>query len=334
MRRKTALFSMALVFAAATLCVSVAAAKPFYEGKVIKIIVTTKPGGAYDFYGRLLAKFMQKQLPGSTIIVKNVVGAGHIIGTNVIYQSKPDGLTFGVLNRSVGLGQVAGLKGIKFNIAEMSWLGSPASEITGLFVNAEKFKTLDDVLKADNVRMVTGGVGTVAYVTTLLFFNMIGQDNFTLGTGYSGGEVELSIMRGAMDGHFGAFQSRQVMLKEGYGRVLLFIGKTKPAGYEDVPFLREVIKDQKNKSLIDVLMGLNEIGKPIAGPPGIPKDRLRILREAYAKTLEDPELLAYAKKADRPIDPVGFEECEKNAKGYLELPAGVVETIKKAFRQQ
>jgi tripartite-type tricarboxylate transporter receptor subunit TctC len=334
MRKKIALYSIALLFVLPPLFISSAAAKPFYEGKVIKIIVCTRPGGAYDFYGRLMARFMKKYLPGSTIIVKNVVGAGQIIGANMIYQAKPDGLTFGVLNRAVGMGQVAGLKGIKFNIAKMSWLGSPASEITAFIVNAKKFKNLDDVLKADNVRMVTGGVGTVAYVTTLLFFSMLGQDNFSLGTGYAGGEIELSIMRGAMDGNFGAFQSRQVMVKEGYGRVLLFIGKTKPAGYENVPFLQEVIKDKKHKPLIDILMGFNEIGKPTAGPPGIPRDRLKILRDAFTKALHDPEVLKYAKKANRPINPVGFKECEKNAKGFLELPTDIVDAIKSAFRER
>jgi len=103
MRKKSALFSIALFFVMLFYFSNYATAKPFYEGKVIKIIVCTRPGGAYDFYGRIMAKFMKKYLPGSTIIVKNIVGAGQIIGANTIYQAKPDGLTFGVLNRAVGM---------------------------------------------------------------------------------------------------------------------------------------------------------------------------------------------------------------------------------------
>jgi len=334
MRKKSALFSIALFFVMLFYFSNYATAKPFYEGKVIKIIVCTRPGGAYDFYGRIMAKFMKKYLPGSTIIVKNIVGAGQIIGANTIYQAKPDGLTFGVLNRAVGMGQVAGLKGIRFNIAKMSWLGSPASEVTAFIVNAKKFKNIDDFLKADNVRMVTGGVGTVAYVTTMIYFGMIGQDNFSLGTGYAGGEIEMSIVRGAMDGNFGAFQSRQVMVNEGYGRLLLFIGKTKPAGFENVPFIQDVIKDKKHKPLIDLLMGFNVIGKPTAGPPGIPADRLKVLRDAFTKALQDPELLKYAKKANRPINFIGFKECETNAQSLLELPPNVVDAVKRAFKER
>jgi len=216
----------------------------------------------------------------------------------------------------------------------MSWLGSPASEVTAFIVNAKKFKNIDDFLKADNVRMVTGGVGTVAYVTTMIYFGMIGQDNFSLGTGYAGGEIEMSIMRGAMDGNFGAFQSRQVMVNEGYGRLLLFIGKTKPAGFENVPFIQDVIKDKKHKPLIDLLMGFNVIGKPTAGPPGIPADRLKVLRDAFTKALQDPELLKYAKKANRPINFIGFKECETNAQSLLELPPNVVDAVKRAFKER
>jgi len=83
-------------------------AKAFYERKTITLIVATKPGGGYDFYGRLMARFMEKYLPGSTVIVKNVPGAGHIIGTNEMHHSKPNGLTFATFNRGLFLMQAAG----------------------------------------------------------------------------------------------------------------------------------------------------------------------------------------------------------------------------------
>jgi len=305
-------------------------AEPFYEKKVIKIIVTTKPGGGYDFYARLLAKFMQKHLPGSTFIVKNIPGAGHIIGTNAIYHSKPDGLTFGTFNRATGITQIAGLKGVKFDITKMSWLGSPSSEIFGFIVH-DSFKDIDGVLKADNIRIGTGGYGDLTYITTLLFYGMLGKSNYSINTGYAGSEIALAILRREVDANFGSFDSRKVMVENGYGRFVMFIGKRKPPGYENVPFIQDVIKDKKHKPLIDLLTGINMVGRPFAGPPGIPQDRLKILRDAFKKSLEDPELLKQAKKADKPIDFTHAEECEAWAKGLLELPPGVVNNIKKAF---
>jgi tripartite-type tricarboxylate transporter receptor subunit TctC len=305
-------------------------AKPFYQGKVSKIIVTTKPGGGYDYYARLIARFMQKYLPGSTFIVKNIPGAGNVIGTNAIYAAKPDGLTFGTFNRGVGMTQVAAVKGLRFDLTKMSWLGSPTSEVTGYIVH-KSFKNLDDVLKAENMRVATGGLGTTTYITVLLFYKMLGQDNYSFGTGYAGGEVELAIMRREMDGNFGSFDSRKVMVKQGFGRFVMFIGKTKPAGYESVPFIEDVIKDKKYKPVIDLLKGINMVGRPFAGPPGIPIDRLKTLRSAFRKAIHDPELLEHAKKASRPIAFVSPEECEAWAKSLFELPPDVTESIKRAF---
>ena len=140
MRNKALIFSLLLVL---TLTFATASyAKPFYQGKVIKIIASTKPGGGYDWYARLMAQFMQKHLPGSTFIVKNVPGAGHIIGTNELYKSKPNGRTIGTFNRAVGLPQIVGLKGVKFDFAKFGWLGSPCSEIYAYIVNPKMFKNI------------------------------------------------------------------------------------------------------------------------------------------------------------------------------------------------
>jgi len=328
MRKKLFFFLLALTFS--SVYTSLNHAKPFYEGKVMKIIVSTKPGGGYDYYGRVMARFMQKYLPGSTIIVKNMPGAGHIIGTNMIYRAKPDGLTIGTFNRAVGVTQVAGMKGVKFDFPKFSWLGSPSAEIYSLVVH-KSFKTLDDFLKADNARIATSGVGTVAYTTTSLFYQMLGINNYTIGTGYSGGEVELAIMRHEMDGNFGSFDSRKALAEQGYGRIVMLIGKTKPAGYEKVPFIQDVIPDKKHKPVIDLLNGINMVGRPFAGPPGIPKDRLMMLRKAFEEAVQDPELLKQAKKSDRPIEFISPQECETWAQSLLELPPDIVDTIKKSF---
>ena len=96
--------------------VAAAADKPFYDGKTIVLVVATNPGGGYDFYGRAIANFMQDELPGSTFIVKNIPGAGNIIGINEVYRSKPNGLTFGIVNPGLIAAQLVGQGGIKFDL--------------------------------------------------------------------------------------------------------------------------------------------------------------------------------------------------------------------------
>src|SRR6202012_589999 len=84
------------VFVACAPAVAFAAdAGDFFKGKVITYIVSTAPGGGYDTYGRLVARYMQSHIPGSKIIIRNVPGAGHVVGANTIYASNPNGLTFG-----------------------------------------------------------------------------------------------------------------------------------------------------------------------------------------------------------------------------------------------
>src|SRR4029077_6815359 len=93
----------------------------FFKGKTVTYIVSTTPGGGYDLYGRMIAEYMQKYLPGSTFVVKNVPGAGHIVGANTIYAAKPDGLTVGTFNTGLIYNQLIGLDGVKFDLTKMSW---------------------------------------------------------------------------------------------------------------------------------------------------------------------------------------------------------------------
>ena len=100
----------------------------FYKGKTVTYVVAGGPGGGYDVYGRLVAEYMQKHLPDSTFVVKNMPGAGHLIGANLIYASKPHGLTIGIFNTGLIYSQLIKKEGVKFDLAQMSWIGKAASE--------------------------------------------------------------------------------------------------------------------------------------------------------------------------------------------------------------
>src|SRR3954467_1770259 len=122
---------------------SAQAGADFYKGKTVTYVAATSPGGGYDLYGRLVAEFMQKHLPGSTFIVKNVPGAGHLVGTNTIYASKPDGLTIGTFNTGLLYNQLMATEGVRFDLTRMSWIGKAGSDPRMLTVKAElPIKTL------------------------------------------------------------------------------------------------------------------------------------------------------------------------------------------------
>jgi len=315
-----------------TLAVATAGeAKPFYDGKVITIIVTTKPGGGYDWYGRLVAQYMQKYLPGSTFIVKNIPGGGHIIGVNTLYKAKPNGLTLGTFNRAVGLTQVVGAKGVKFDFAKLSWLGSPCSELYAYIVNPKMFKNLDDVLKADKIRLAAEGLGSVSYVNPLMLYQALDQTNYQISTGYSGAEMEMALIRGEADGIWGSVGSRMALFENKEGRAVLLVGRQRPEEFKDVPFIEEVLTKPEQKPTAKLLRGIQLVVRPFSGPPGIPEDRLTILREAFEKACNDPEAVALAKKADKPMDFVDWKEVEDWAKGHFELSPQIVAKLKEAY---
>ena len=306
--------------------------KAFYEGKKITLIVATGPGGGYDFYGRLIAKFMEKYLPGSTVIVKNVPGAGHIIGTNEVYHARPDGLTFATFNRGLPLAQVAGQKGVKFDLSKMSWLGSAGLDPLTFVVSASSpFRTLKDVMRAEEIKIGGQGAGTEGQIVSLLFAEMAALKNFNVVPGFRGGELDLAMIRGELHGKFSSWSSTAAFIKEGHGIPILFFSREPIKGYEHVPVVSSVVTKERYKPVLELLSTVTTLGRPFAGPPGIPQDRLEILREAFRKALDDSELIQIATKAHRPIQYTSGDEATRLLQVILRLPPDVVELVKRAF---
>ena len=145
-----------------------AAEAKFFDGKTITYIVSTDPGGGYDTYGRMLAGHIQKYIPGARVLVRNVPGAGQIIGANTIYASRPDGLTFGIFNTGMIYGQLLGLEGIRFDLREMSWIGSLAAEGRALMVSSHSgIQDIRDMQASETeLLMASAGLGSSSYVET------------------------------------------------------------------------------------------------------------------------------------------------------------------------
>src|SRR5581483_8310166 len=145
----------------------------FYKGKTVTYIVSTAPGGGYDFYGRLISQYMQKYLPGSTFVVKNVPGAGHLVGANTIYNSRPDGLTIGTFNTGLIYSQLIGRDGVKFDLAKMSWIGKAASDPRVITIGTQSpiMSYKDLIAQKEPVNFSTAGVGGAAYVETVMLTN-------------------------------------------------------------------------------------------------------------------------------------------------------------------
>jgi tripartite-type tricarboxylate transporter receptor subunit TctC len=300
----------------------------FFKGKTVTYIVATAPGGGYDLYGRLVAEFMQKYLPGSTFVVKNMPGAGHLIGTNAIYASAPDGLTIGTFNTGLIYNQLIKAEGVKFDLTKMSWIGKAASE-PRVFVAAAQgpIKSFADLqAQKQPVNFATSGIGSANYVEINSLTNILKLPIKIL-TGYNGNDDQLAMRRGEVQGNLGSRSSYEQFTKNGYGRYIAQIGGKDT----DVPQLKTLVKDPVALEIIALIQSQGDIARLTAGPPGIPKDRLDALRAAYKSALQDKDLQAKAEKLERPVDPAFGDEVLDMVKAALNQRPESVALLKQAL---
>ena len=307
----------------------------FYEDKVVTIIVPTKPGGGFDSYARLTSSHLRRYLPKSTVIVKNVPGAGHIIGTNELYLSKPNGLTIGIGNfKGLLFGQLAGLEGIRFDLAKFSWLANVASEPMILIVDKNTpFKSINDLKDSPRpITMATSGVGSATYNYPLMTSKTTGI-NFKLIPGYAGSEANMAMLRGEVDGQVGSEDSLRPMVANEGARVLLIIAKKKSRHFPNVPIISDFITPE-TRGLVNFMIATVELGRPIAAPPNMSPGRLKVLREAIEKTFKDPNLLAEAQKLRLPIDFTSGEETGMMFINALKQSPDVIKLIKELAQEE
>jgi tripartite-type tricarboxylate transporter receptor subunit TctC len=336
MVRKHRLRALAVTFASIVVLALPAQAGAdagFYEGKTITYIVGTKPGGGYDTYARLIAKHMERHLPGVQILVENVPGAGHIIAANRLFASKPDGLTIGTFNTGLIYAQLLGLEGVRFDLRDYSWIGHAASDPRVLVVGSgTSIRSVEDLRTASEpVLFGTTGVGSASHNDTALLSRVLGL-NLKLIPGYSGQEIQLAILRGEIEGTVGSLSSLSSFLDNGYGRIITRIGGGREKELAEVPEASELGADAGDAGgIIDVVRANAQLGRLTAAPPDTPDDRLQPLILAYRSALEDPALLAEAAMLDRPIEPDYGQEVARQIRAALDLPDSVVEELKAAI---
>jgi tripartite-type tricarboxylate transporter receptor subunit TctC len=327
MKRRTAMkrifvLTVALLFSFPTMLKAAPADLAFYKGKIINYIVATKPGGGYDTYARLIGKYMQKYIPGTTVVIKNMPGAGHIIGANETYLSKPDGLTIGTFNTGLIYSQMLKQPGIRFDLKKYSWVGKASSDQRVVVVgNKTPYKTIKDIMVSkEPVKMAASGVGSSAYTETILIAEALGASNLKTLPGYSGREGEMAIMRGEVAGTNGAYTGLLGFIKGGECRVLLQIGAKKHKDLPNVPLASDLKLSPKGVALFKLIVGVNELGRLTGAPPNVPPGRLQVLRDAYKKAVTDPEFVKEAGRMGMDLEPGFGDEVTKLMKEAVNQP--------------
>ena len=305
-----------------------------FEGKTITIVVGYKPGGGYDRYARLIAKYLPKYIPGNPgAIVQNMPGASSVIAANHLYSvAKPDGLTIGTFNNATVVAQLIKVEGVRFDLTKFAWLGSAASDAVILSVRSDlPYKTADDLRKVKQFVIGTTGPGSSTHDFPALLDEFAGF-NFKLVPGYSSSaDVMLALERKEVDGRAGSYDSIKPFIDRGLVRPIIR-NRTSARGIEKLPIDENLATSQQGKLIMAVNAVPTQIYRPFVASPGTAKDALKILRDAFANALKDKDLLAEAAKGKMTIDYVSPEDALKVVSEVLGQPPDVVQTLAKHIK--
>ena len=292
----------------------------YYKGKTVTWIVTTGSGGGHDYFARLMSRHMEKALPGSTFVVKNRPGAGHILGANLIWNAKPNGLTIGSFTTGLIYAQIQNKKGIRFDLSKMSWIGKASSDIRVMSVaHNSEYQSFKDVLNSKRkVKFSASGVGAGSYADAFMLaesFNI----PYRIIVGYQGPEAALGLLPKETDILMGSLSSGMNYVRAGQTKIILQFGD----GLKGVPNAIELANTPIQKALAKMMVIYGNLSRVAAGPANIVPDRLAALRAAYMTAAKSTALIEEAKKSHREIDAADGEETRNPVVAILNQPPGL-----------
>jgi tripartite-type tricarboxylate transporter receptor subunit TctC len=336
---------MKIIFSALLICLlwtpNLSAQTPFYEGKSVRIVVGFSPGAAYDVWARLMAQHWSKYIPGSpTFVVQNMTGGGSMVAANHVYNvAKPDGLTLGFVSPGIFIEQITGRNEVQHDWRKFSYVGSPESTARIFFIRADTgYQTIEDIQKAvEPPKCGATGVGTASYYWPKLLADAFGF-KLTVVPGYQGAaDVSLAIEKGEMhcwggtvQNYFGTEPSR-TWAKTGFVRVLAQGGQKRHPQLPDIPTIWDLMDkhktDEATRGLARVLLAPDDLGRVLFGPPGVPADRVKVLREGFMKMMNDPDVVAEARKKRFEPNPISGDGLEGLLKELVQTPE-VIQRVK------
>ena len=309
-------------------------AAEFYKNRQMRLIVGHVVGNDYDVGARLLAKYLQKHIPGQpTIIPQNMTAASSVVAANYVYGQAPrDGSVIGTFSRNIPNQSLMGQSNIEADPRRFNWLG--ATSLPGRICAAwhmAPVKSVADLLKQELI-VGSSGSGTSNSILPTVANHVLGT-KFRIIEGYRGSQdVILAIERGEVQGlcaTTGQFRPAERLFKDGKLRVLFRSEEAPLPEFPDVPSLFDYLKADDQRYFVRFVFGSVEFGRPYVFAPQVPKDRVDLVRRAVAAAARDPDLIAEAAKIRLDMSFTPPERLEQMIAGLYATPPAVIEAVKK-----
>jgi len=315
-----------------------AAAQDFYAGKQIRIIVGTGSGGGYDTWARIVARHFGEHIPGKpTIIVENMPGASGIKAVNYLYDAAAkDGTVLASFNNAIPFYQTVNQPGIRFKSEDLSWIGSLSQVPTVIAVtNRAGVKSIEEARHKEVIIGATGAAGTKAAYPAIL--NSLAGTKFKIVGGYASSKpIMLAMERDEVQGDGGNPWSSWLIGKpdwvsDGTLVPLVQVGLKKEPTLPNVPLLTDLARNEEQRAIFAFVCAPIAMQHPFAGPPGLPEERLTLLRRAFDAMVRDPAFLAEVEKLKLDLTPLDGAALDKLVRSIVATPADVVQKAQAAM---
>jgi tripartite-type tricarboxylate transporter receptor subunit TctC len=303
----------------------------FYRGKQMRIIVRSGPGGGFDLYSRLLARFIVKHIPGNpTMVTQNMPAGGGLAAISYVGEIAPqDGTVVTMIGQSLPFDQALGYTpSFKQDLRTFHWIGNLSdSNLLTYTWHTRGIKSMNDA-RSQEVSLGSTGAGDVGSWLPALYNQVLGT-KFKIINGYQGfADVKLAMERGEIDG-FGANPLASItslqpqFIQDKLISILVQVGLRRESGLPDVPLLTELARADDEREVLGFVTKAMSVGRPIGVGPGVPADRVEVLRKAFDATLADPEFIAEASRSRMEIGPMDGVTVQHLIDEVQSAPAGL-----------
>jgi tripartite-type tricarboxylate transporter receptor subunit TctC len=304
----------------------------FFKGRQITFLIGAGAGGGYDVYFRTFARYVVHHIPGApTIVPKNMPAASGLAAANTLYTSADkDGATIGAFPNNIPMDPLFGNPGARYDAQKLNWLGSigKLENVCATWITSP-IKTIAQAREREVIVAAAAATSNSAIMPKVL--NALLGTKFKIVSGYDPGSgMTLALESGETEGVCGLSWStmkaaRPHWIKDNKLNVLVQLGLAKLPELRNVPSALDLVNDPVKRQVLELILIRQEIGRPVAAPPGVPGDRLEVLRRAFDDTMKDPEFLAEAEKVQLEIEPLRAHEIDTLLANAFATPKAIVQ---------
>jgi tripartite-type tricarboxylate transporter receptor subunit TctC len=321
-----------------TTAVSAQPVDGFFKGRPINLYIGFAPGGTYDYFGRAVGRFIGKHIPGNpTIVVQTMQGAGSLQAANFLYAQAPkDGTAWGVVTQTLPLEEALRSPGAHYKAAEFTWIGRMTSILEVHFTwKTSKGKTIEDA-REHEVPVAGTGTGSPSEGYPKLL-NALAGTKFKIISGYPGStQGMLAAERGEVDGGLTSWntlkRTKQSWIQNNEVNLLVQYANARHPELRDVPTLLELARTPEGRQVLAFYVSGAELGRSLLAPPGIPAERVKVLRAAFDAMIKDPEFLTEIEKSGQEFQPASGAEVQRLVEEVATVPRDIVERTENILR--